>query len=84
MARKDIRTIAIHCAGCRSLLYKYRKGGNGGLVKCIMDRISQDQTQGDGKCPKCGQLFARTQTIDGKPVHKIIGGKIFTRGMTRK
>ena len=25
------RTIAIHCAGCRHLLYRYRKGGTGAL-----------------------------------------------------
>jgi ribosomal protein S27E len=78
------RTISIHCAGCRTLLYKYRKGGTGGLVKCHPDRIAEDFTQGDLRCPSCGQRFARPAGMAGKQVHKIIGGKIFTRGMTAK
>jgi len=64
------RTISIHCAGCRSLLYRYRKGGTGGLVKCFVERIVEDRTAGDLRCPRCG--------------HKIVQGKVFTRGMRRK
>jgi hypothetical protein len=78
------RTIAIHCSGCRELLYRYRKGGTGGLVKCYVDRIAEDYTAGDLRCPGCGQTFARMITIAGKPAHKIIGGKVFTRGMRRR
>lgn len=78
------RTISIHCAKCRTLLYKYKKGGTGGLVKCLVDRIVQDNTAGDLCCPKCGQQFAREQMIGGKPAHKIIQGKVYTKGMTRK
>lgn len=83
MAR-DIRTIAIHCAACRTLLYRYRKGGRGGLVKCRPDRIVQDNTGGDLRCPECGQQFARAVTMGGGPAHKIIQGKVYTRGMSRK
>ncbi len=79
----QLRTIAIHCRRCRTLLYRYRKRGTGGLVKCYVDRILQDHTAGDLCCPKCGQSFARAREIAGKPVHRIIQGKIFTRGMTR-
>jgi hypothetical protein len=78
------RTIAIHCLGCRTLLYRYRKGGTGGLVKCYLDRIAEDRTDGDMKCPSCGRQFARATTIGGRPVHKIIQGKVFTRGMRRR
>jgi len=78
------RTIAIHCSGCRSLLYRYRKGGTGGLVKCFVDRIVEDRTAGDLRCPRCAREFARLKTIGGRPVHWIIGGKVFTRGMRRK
>ena len=46
MAGKDTRTISIHCARCRTLLYKYRKGGRGGLVKCMVERIVEDHTPG--------------------------------------
>ena len=80
----DRRTIAIHCAACRTLLYRYRKGGTGGLVKCFVERIAEDFTHGDLRCPECGQEFARPWATQGKPAHKIIQGKVFTRGMRRK
>lgn len=79
----DFRTIAIHCSRCRTLLYRYRKRGTGGLVKCYVERIVEDRTAGDLRCPSCNQVFARERMMSGKPVHKIIGGKVFTRGMTR-
>ena len=87
MAKKekiDRRTIAIHCAKCRTLLYKYHKGGRGGLVKCLVERIVEDHTEGDLKCPRCKQEFARLRTMEGRPAHKIIQGKVYTRGMSRK
>ena len=52
------RTISIHCARCRELLYRYKKGGTGGLVKCFVERIVEDTTDGDMKCAQCGQEFA--------------------------
>ena len=78
------RTISIHCLGCRTLLYRYKKGGTGSLVKCYVDRIVEDRTAGDLRCPKCERQFARATAIGGKPVHKIIQGKVFTRGMRQK
>ncbi len=87
MAKKgdpERRTIGIHCAACRSLLYRYRKGGTGGLVKCFVKRIVEDHTEGDLRCPQCGQEFARERMFSGKPAHKIIQGKVFVRGMRRK
>jgi uncharacterized Zn finger protein (UPF0148 family) len=77
------RTISILCARCQTVLYKYKKYGTGGLVKCYVERILEDRTNGDLKCPKCGQEFARERMMRGKPAHKIIQGKVFTRGMTR-
>ena len=69
---------------CRTLLYRYRKGGTGALVKCFVERIAEDRTAGDLRCPACGQQFARERMISGKPAHKIIQGKVFTRGMPRR
>ncbi len=80
----DRRTIGIHCMGCRTLLYRYSKGGTGGLVKCLVERIVEDRTAGDLRCPRCGQEFARSRMMGGRPAHKIIQGKVFTRGMRRK
>ena len=87
MAKKgktDFRTISIHCAKCRTLLYKYHKGGQGGLVKCFVERIVEDRTEEDLKCPQCKQEFARFRMIGGRPAHKIIQGKVYTKGMSRK
>jgi endo-1,4-beta-mannosidase len=81
---KPLRTISIHCAKCRTLLYKYHKGGTGGLVKCFEDLIAEDNTNGDLRCPNCEQEFARLRIIQNKRAHKIIQGKIYTKGMTRK
>jgi ribosomal protein S27E len=78
------RTIAIHCARCGVLLFRYHKGGTGGLVKCFLERIAEDRTKGDMTCPQCGQEFARPRTIGGRAAAKIIGGKVYTRGMRRK
>lgn len=80
----DRRTIAIHCAKCRALLYRYRKGGRGGLVKCLVERIAEDRTAGDLRCHACGQQFARPLDLPGRPAHKIIQGKVYTKGMPRK
>jgi hypothetical protein len=65
------------------LLYRYRKYGTGGLVKCYVERIIEDHTEGDLRCPRCGREFARERMMRGKPAHKIIQGKIYTKGMTR-
>ena len=80
----DARTITIFCAKCRTLLYRYRKGGDGGLVKVRPGRITEDHTAGNLNCPGCGQQFAREAMIGGGPAYKIIGGKVFTKGMRRK
>ncbi len=78
------KTISIYCAKCRAHLYDYKKGGTGGLVKCFVERIVKDSTAGDLHCPKCGQEFARARELAGKPIHKIVQGKVFTKGMRRK
>jgi len=77
------RNIAIICARCRTLLYRYRKYGTGGLAKCYVDRIIEDHTEGDLRCPGCGGEFARERMMRGKPAHKIIRGKVYTKGMTK-
>ena len=88
---KNYRSIDVICSACLTKLYKYRKGGNGSLVKCIPDRILIDYTQeaSDSEnpslsCPKCGQVFARIAQMGGRIVYKIIGGKVSTKGMRRK
>jgi hypothetical protein len=84
------RTVPIHdlvhhaVESDRTLLYRYRKGGTGGLVKCFVERIVEDRTAGDLRCPRSGQEFARFRMIGGRPAYRIVQGKVFTRGMRRK
>jgi hypothetical protein len=72
-------TIKIYCSQCRTLLYKYQKGGTGSLSKCFKEKILKDSTNGDLKCPYCKVQFAREAMISGKPAHKIIRGKVFVK-----
>jgi DNA-directed RNA polymerase subunit M/transcription elongation factor TFIIS len=74
-----MRTIKVYCQNCNTLLYKYHKQGPGHLVKCYEERITKDYTNGDLKCPKCGEQFARKTMVYGKPANKIIQGKIFIK-----
>ncbi|MGR5143435.1 hypothetical protein ACQKPX_17350 [Photobacterium sp. DNB23_23_1] len=70
------KTVDIYCAGCKTQLYKYRKGGKGALVKCFKERIVKDFTQQEGICPNCEHAFARDTLIRGAPALKMIGGKV--------
>jgi len=71
--------IKVYCAKCHALLYKYQKAGLGSLIKCYKDRIAEDYTRGDLKCPQCGETFAREAVYHGKPANKIIQGKVYVR-----
>ncbi|PSV38778.1 MULTISPECIES: hypothetical protein [unclassified Photobacterium] len=70
------KTVDIFCAKCKTLLFKYRKGGKGALVKCFKERIVKDFTIESAICPECGVVFARDALVRGTPAFKIIGGKV--------
>lgn len=70
------KTVQIYCSKCLTFLYKYRKAGKGSLVKAFHERIVEDATNGDLKCPECGIEFARPAVIKGLPANKFIGGKV--------
>lgn len=72
-------TINIFCSRCRTLLFKYRKGGKGALLKCFKERITEDYTAQSCQCPECAITFARETLIRGAPAFKLIGGKVFHR-----
>ena len=78
-SRRSARMVMVYCADCGELLYKYRKGGSGRLVKCFKDGIVQDNTEGDLCCPSCGQAFARETMAYGRPANKITQGKVTVR-----
>lgn len=73
-------TIDVYCAHCRTLLYHYYKAGPGHLVKCYIDRILKDYTDGSLECPSCGQQFVRDVMVRGRPAKKIVQGKVIVRG----
>jgi hypothetical protein len=75
MARNQ--TVKIYCAGCRTLLYRYQKRGNGHLLKCFQERILRDYTEELGVCPVCGEVFARETMIRGKPANKVVQWKVY-------
>ncbi|MGR5229932.1 hypothetical protein ACPV30_15585 [Photobacterium damselae] len=69
------RTVEVICNRCRGILFKYRKGGKGALVKCFKERIVEDHTKTPCTCPYCDTIFARDTLVKGTPAFKIIGGK---------
>lgn len=69
------KTVDIFCSACKAALFKYRKGGKGALVKCFIERITQDYTTTPCICPQCERPFARPAIIRSTPAYKIIGGK---------
>jgi len=77
--KEKAHTIKVYCVNCRFLLYRYHKTGPGHLVKCYKDRIIEDHTNGDLRCPNCREVFARETMIRGQPANKIIQGKVFVR-----
>lgn len=80
MSKTSLYTIEVICAKCQTPLYRYKKEGGGELIKCYVSGILKDHTNGDLKCPTCGQQFAREAMIHGRPAHKIINGKVIVRG----
>ncbi len=46
------RTVEIICSKCRALLFKYRKGGKGALVKCFKERIVDNYCEKACHCPQ--------------------------------
>jgi len=73
------KTVDIFCTSCKKILFKYRKGGKGSLIKCFKERIVKDYTQDMISCPNCHQVFARDCLIRGTPALKIIGNKVTSK-----
>ena len=91
------QTVSVNCAKCGERLFRYKKknGTKSNLVKCYVERISEDSAgileaqESSGlsneefpwECPKCETKFARPSLIHGRPALKIVGGKV---RMTKK
>lgn len=92
------QTVSVNCAKCNERLFRYKKknGTKSSLVKCYVERITDDcagiladapcenlvsaQTY-EWQCPSCKTHFARTAMIHGKLALKMVGGKV---RMTKK
>jgi hypothetical protein len=91
------QTVSVNCAKCGEKLFRYKKknGTKSNLVKCYVERISEDSSgllntqESSGvsreefqwSCPKCDTKFARPALIHGRPALKMVGGKV---RMTKK
>lgn len=92
------QTVSINCAKCRERLFRYKKknGTKSNLVKCYIERITEDSAgllakqkslglsaaeEFSWECPSCQTQFARPSLIHGRPALKMVGGKVT---MTKK
>jgi hypothetical protein len=89
------QTVSVNCAKCKERLFRYKKknGTKSNLVKCYVERISEDcvdilaqapENPPDDypwQCPSCQTQFARTAMMHGRPALKMVGGKV---RMTKK
>jgi len=80
MASTRTYVINIFCKKCRTHLYKYRKEGEGHLMKCYKSNIIEDNTKIPMTCQTCGAVFAREGLVHGRPANKIIQGKVYVKG----
>ena len=85
------QTVAVLCNNCNERLFRYKKknGVKSRLVKCYVERISEDSAGllasrsddsadagAEWQCPSCGTAFARSSLIHGRPALKLVGGKV--------
>lgn len=96
-AVENYQTVSVNCKKCGERLFRYKKknGTKSNLVKCYVERISEDsagilaKNEGEASqeqgflwhCPSCDTNFARSARIHGRPALKLVGGKV---RMTKK
>jgi hypothetical protein len=83
---ESYQTVSVNCSKCGERLFRYKKknGTKSNLVKCFVERISEDSAgvlrdQHDADsffCPGCQVPFARSAMMRGMPALKLIGGKV--------
>jgi len=87
------QTVSVNCKKCRTRLFRYKKknGTKSNLIKCYVERITEDcvdlltkkneTTETDWICPSCDTRFGKDSMIHGRPAIKLVGGKT---AMTKK
>lgn len=80
------QTVSVNCKKCRTRLFRYKKknGTKSNLIKCYVERISEDCVDAvknkkedslDWICPTCETRFGKDALIHGRPAIKLVGGK---------
>ena len=74
--------LFIECK-CGFVLFKYFKAGKGKIIKCMIERISEDfvglrglPTFSKPKCPQCEKELGIIMMIHGEPALKLNQGTI--------
>jgi hypothetical protein len=80
------QTVSVNCMKCRTRLFRYKKknGTKSNLIKCYVERISEDcvdlvktkdENSTEWHCPSCETRFGKDSMIHGRPAIKLVGGK---------
>lgn len=80
------QTVSVNCMKCRTRLFRYKKknGTKSNLIKCYVERISEDcvdlvknkdKNSTEWHCPSCETRFGKDSMIHGRPAIKLVGGK---------
>lgn len=76
------KLLNIDC-GCGYRLFRYFKAGKGRIVKCFINRITEDnvglsdaETFSKPLCPQCGKELGIVMMIRGEPALKLNQGTI--------
>lgn len=69
------RTVEIICSKCRALLFKYRKGGKGALVKCFKERIVDNYCEKACHAPTVIVSLRVIASSEAHPLIKLLVGK---------
>jgi hypothetical protein len=79
---KTGRLLDIRCS-CGFLLFRYYKEGKGRIIKCFVNRLSEDNVGLKGLptfarplCPQCQKELGIIMMIHGEPALKINHGTI--------
>ncbi len=57
--------ITIRCVKCREKVFKYKKIGEGRILRCHYTKIKDDYSVRDGdevKCAKCGNIIGTAES----------------------
>lgn len=60
---KKWKSLYVYCNACQALLFKYKKGGSGALIKIRPSRILENYTLNNLDCPTCGATFAKPMPL---------------------